>query len=294
MFLHRTLAGQAFDIDESTNLGAFAVRIIDEIAGRNVVDLRVASLAGGLTRLRHQVVRLRSALYFRYEGTGPGERCVFHYKVPVDEGTKLLIKGVFSPNRFEASSPRDFLSGQRNVYIVGIVTDVNEAVPEVTVRPMLIGRPYFVPANTEMGMRTERDRPEVYSSHVDEFDLSSGNLDVPASKAELSTLFGMSEMQVKKAFASILGISMSVLDDTSYLPKDWGGEKSDLVANITITGVPGRAAFAFKGPAGKTTPWRLYPGRMGKGATKLYVSSQKSQMLWWSSTAGTLISRSVT
>lgn len=264
MFLHRTLAGQAFDIEESTNLGEFAVQIVEEIASRQVTDLRVASLTGGLTPLRDQVIRLRSAMYFRYEGSARGERCVFHYRVPVDEGEKLVVKGVFDPSRFEATSPRDFLSGQRNVYVVGIATDVDELVPEVTVRPMLIGRPYFVPTKAEPGLLTERERPEVYSSYVDEFGLSSSDSNPPASEEELATLFSMSELQVKEAFASILGISTSVLGDTCYLPKDWGGERSDLVANLTIRGVHGRAAFAFKGPAGKPRPWRLYPGKMGK------------------------------
>ena len=43
MFLHRTLAGQAFGIDEATDLGAFSVGVIEAITSRKVIDLRVAN-----------------------------------------------------------------------------------------------------------------------------------------------------------------------------------------------------------------------------------------------------------
>ena len=146
-------------------------------------------------------------MYFRYEQTDWGERCTFHYRVLVDEGVKLSVKGVFDPGRFEATSPREHLSGHRNVYVVGIVTDVEEAVPSVTIRPLLIGRPYFVPVGKEAGVLARSIRPEVYPSDIDEFRLSTVNSELPASQDELAMLFGMYEQQVKEAFASILGVS---------------------------------------------------------------------------------------
>lgn len=264
MFLHRTRAGQAFGIDEATDLGAFAVGVIEAISNRGVIDLRVAALTSELSSLCCQVVRLRSGMYFRYEPSDWGERCTFHYRVLVDDGVKLAVQGVFDPGRFEATSPREHLSGHRNVYVVGIVDEVEEAIPSVTIHPILIGRPYFVPVAKEAEALATSIRPEVYPSNVDEFRLSTVNPELPASREELSTLFGMSEQQVKQAFASILGVSTAVVNDVNYLPKDWGGETSDLVANITIKGVTLRAAFAFKGPGGKPNPWRLYPRGMGK------------------------------
>lgn len=264
MFLHRTLAGQAFGINESIDLGAFAVRVIEEITSRKMIDLRVAALTGELSSIRHQVVRLRSGMYFRYQQSDSGEQCFFHSRILVDEEVTLAVKGDFDPGRFEATSPREHLSGHRNVYVVGIVADVEEAVPSVTIRPMLIGQPYLVPLGKDSWVLDISSRPEVHPSTIEEFRLSTANSDPPASQAELATLFDMSEQQVKTAFASILGVSTVVINQINYVPNDWGGERSDLVADITIRGESLRAAFAFKGPAGRRNPWRLYPRGMGK------------------------------
>ena len=66
----------------------------------------------------------------------------------------------------------------------------------------------------------------------------------------------ISEEPVKQAFASILGVP--------FVPKDWAGEYSDLIADFTVRGQLASVAFAFKGPGGKTKPWMLHPGGMGK------------------------------
>jgi hypothetical protein len=68
--------------------------------------------------------------------------------------------------------------------------------------------------------------------------------DAPFSrtKQDLEKLREVPERDVKKAFAAIIG--------EPVVPKDWGGERSDLFSSrVKIDGKRISAAFAFKGPA---------------------------------------------
>ena len=123
-------------------------------------------------------------------------------------------------------------------------------------RPILIGVPYYVPAWTAARAALRTDRSELHYLFVDQFGLADDDMQRPATKARTNHLFAMPESAVKDAFATILGVTS--------VPKDWGGEQPDLVAEVTVKGVPGRVAFAFKGPGGKKKPWVLQPGLMGK------------------------------
>lgn len=75
----------------------------------------------------------------------------------------------------------------------------------------------------------------------------------PPSKIEVKMVLNISEEKIKEAFAEIIG--------EPYVPKDWAGEKSDLVSSrLTISGVAISAAFIFKGPS---VPGELHPANMG-------------------------------
>jgi len=72
-------------------------------------------------------------------------------------------------------------------------------------------------------------------------------------------LLRISEDDVKNAIADIIG--------EPFVPKDWGGEKSDLPTNrLTIDGEPHSAAFIFKGPS---LPREMHPADMGKRGDQL-------------------------
>ena len=255
-FVNRTLAGQALGIDAGLSLDRLGDRITDELYRREVVDLRLAAIEDELGSVVRRVVRLRSAMYFRYVGEGFSERCRFHCKISVDEGQNLSVKGEFDPHRFEANSPRTNLSGRRHVYVAGIAKAVDEEKLEVTVRPLLIGNPYYVPSCSKRGDLFNPDRSELHYSVVDQFRLVTDDLKRSVTNDEALRLFRMSEEDVKKAFARILGVKR--------VPKDWSGEQSDLIAEFTTNGVPCRAAFALKGPSGRSKPWVLHPSKMGK------------------------------
>ncbi|MDE0289200.1 MAG: hypothetical protein OXJ36_00005, partial [bacterium] len=207
-FVNRTLASQSLGVDQDLPLGRLADNITEELLSRRVVDLRVAAIKGELGSVRHQIVRLRSAMYFKYLLDGSRERCRFHYNIGVDDGVKLNVTGFFDPARFEATSPRDNLSRQRHVYVAGIATAVNEEQLSVEVRPLLIGFPYFVPSGSESGLLSAGHRSELHYSYVDQFRLTDSDMMTAASNDEIQRLFRMSEAEVKKAFASILGVSL--------------------------------------------------------------------------------------
>src|SRR5260370_32340603 len=79
----------------------------------------------------------------------------------------------------------------------------------------------------------------VYPSDIGQFcgiDFAS-----PLTQAELEAVLRVPEDTVKRAFAGLIG--------ESYVPKDWGGERSDLyTSRVFAPGRQGSAACLFKGP----------------------------------------------
>lgn len=95
-------------------------------------------------------------------------------------------------------------------------------------------------------------RVRVYPEIMDTFEKIS---EVKTSKeAELEALLTIPEDEIKHAFAAIIG--------EPFVPKDWGGEKSDLqTSRVHIEGKPVSAAFIFKGPS---ISGEMHPANMGK------------------------------
>lgn len=84
--------------------------------------------------------------------------------------------------------------------------------------------------------------------------------DVPtATPAQVKRLLSIPEEYVKNAFAEIIG--------EPFVPKDWGGEKSDLTTSrVFYDGAPRTAAFIFKGPSVSGV---MHPANMGKRGDQL-------------------------
>jgi hypothetical protein len=98
---------------------------------------------------------------------------------------------------------------------------------------------------------------EVFPQLVDNFAASASDNEPTA--ADLDKMLTIPESEVKAAFASIIG--------ELFIPKDWGGEKSDLVSTqVRIDGQPVSTAFAFKG-RGKAK--RLTVADLGKNGDQI-------------------------
>ena len=205
-FVHRTLARQALGINLDLELSRFADAITEELLSREVVDLRVAAVKDELSTVLESIVVVQTAAYFKYHSTGTRERCHFHYKVVVDDSVELSIEGSFDPERFEATSPRDILSGKRRVFISGIATRVDEDPLHVEIRPLLIGIPYFVPHGSGKSPLYRQQHSFMSYIDVDQFRLTQDDFKKLVTRKEAQELFSMSESEVKRLFGYYGGV----------------------------------------------------------------------------------------
>lgn len=132
------------------------------------------------------------------------------------------------------------LRGQKRLLILGMATEITdeviEAIPWVIANPM----PDLFDRKTVVG-EGWINRLEIF---VDQIDVLSALQDYrPRYKpSDLNRLKDIPEKEVKHAFAEILG--------EPTVPKDWGGEQSDLfTTQVRVRSERISAAFAFKGPA---------------------------------------------
>ncbi len=164
----------------------------------------------------------------------PGFKPV-NFAAVLDAGEPVHIAGTFNSARTASSSATGSLSGSRRAYLIGTVTDVDAE--RIEVRPVFIGIRSFVddvlaPELPAPGLR-------VYPSDIDQF--SGIDFAAPLAQAELAAVLQVSEERVKRAFADLIG----ELD----VPKDWGGERSDLyTSRVFARRRQVSAAWLFKGP----------------------------------------------
>ena len=79
----------------------------------------------------------------------------------------------------------------------------------------------------------------MYPSDIGQF--SGIDFASPVTKAELEAILRVPEDTVKNAFAGLIS--------ESFVPKDWGGERSDLyTSRVFVRGRQISAAWLFKGP----------------------------------------------
>jgi hypothetical protein len=146
----------------------------------------------------------------------------------------------FHAEHLTSTSSWTELSGQATKFVLALITeikgDVIEAVPYVIAdlapslgrSASLIGRAWF-------------NKLQVYPEQIDTFD-KMRDIEKPHRKADLKLLEAVPEADVKQALAEIIG--------EPIVPKDWGGERSDLfTTRLSVSGQRISAAFALKGPA---------------------------------------------
>lgn len=166
-------------------------------------------------------------------------------------GVQYALTGTLSNDHMYSQSTPTMLSGNRRMFMAGRF-EVRDRMLEV--EPYIIGdlvrEMSGLKLNWTVGVR-------VYPEGIDSFSKMAG---APAStEGELERLLATPEDDVKHAVAAIIG--------EPYVPKDWGGEKSDLqTAQVRLYGEPISAAFIFKGPSVKG---EMHPANMGKRGDQL-------------------------
>jgi hypothetical protein len=158
------------------------------------------------------------------------------FTAALDAGEPVRVTGTFNSARTASSSATGSLTGSRRAYLVGTVTDLTGE--QIELRPVFIGVRSFVDDNLAAGSPAPGLR--VYPSDIGQF--SGIDFASPLTEAELKAVLRVPEDTVKRAFAGLIG--------ESDVPKDWGGERSDLyTSRVFARGRQVSAAWLFKGPS---------------------------------------------
>jgi len=211
---------------------ACEVAVDDVVRSATVLPLGEPALVGG--EVAQRLVFVEQDFYFRGMGSPAPDRTVT-FKAAIRSAPGWTLSGEFSARHLLNDTAMSRLSGHSTTALLGYVRAVDEDARHVTLVPLMFGDPIHR-AESELEW-TGPVTMETHPSQVDEFTL-----------AELPTGFRITqmkqypEMQIKKWLAEIIG--------EPHVPKDWGGETSDLFsARLHVNGRPQRAAFLLKGPA---------------------------------------------
>lgn len=154
-------------------------------------------------------------------------------------GATLHIQ-VHPENLTSASAPGE-LGRRQQLLLLGRLTDTST--PQLLAQAYVIG--YFYPSDRAKQPSADRFGRlpwdmELFPSQIDNFG-AIAHAPAPTLK-QIEGLRKIPEVEIKNAFAEIVG--------EAFVPKDWGGERSDLFTNqLKVSGERVTAAFAFKGPA---------------------------------------------
>lgn len=175
----------------------------------------------------------------------------FRGEIPLGDAIYSVSGQMFNEHYFSTSS-MGVLSGRKRVLIAGHFQIKEGNIVDVS--PYIIG---------ELAERTDlfdfgfSSSVRVHPSQIDAFNKIATPPRI--KKADIEAVQNMPEDTVKRAIAEIIG--------EQFVPKDWGGEKSDLqTSQITVGGTPMSAAFIFKGPSLKG---EMHPANMGKRGDQL-------------------------
>jgi hypothetical protein len=187
------------------------------------------------------LVTFHRPVYFKGVSTAlekerKGQKFYAEFHTKLSEFNDLVIKGKFSPEHFTCSSSADRLSRKATRFMLAFVEQVQTKI--ILLKPIIIGDRIYRNGSKDILFRTKNEQ-RIYPEDIDEFaKLASTD----AQEWDIEQLKDISEKDIKKMFAKIL--------NEGNIPKDWGGETSDLFTNhIHIKGVRASAAFLLKGPA---------------------------------------------
>lgn len=147
-----------------------------------------------------------------------------------------LICGKFNFEHVHWSSALDRLSGHKTKFILAYIDEILS--DKVTLRPIFIADRFL---KDDIVYEYDSYTLRLDVSDIDEFEKVE---DIPTTDKGLDIKLNKSipEEKIKQSFAEII--------NENNIPKDWGGENSDLFTNhIHIRGKRYNAAFLLKGPA---------------------------------------------
>ena len=222
-----------------------------------------AMASGGVKTLQQLAFEgeLKRGAQFIYDGHVYGKGFAYANKSPtlnlseeLDEplaGQKLLVE--FSKNGLVNATAYTRMAGSTRLFVFGYVSDIDAT----TVRavPYVIGDLVDRSAGLPMPfLQTLEMRPK------DIGQFAGMDEEWTPSKAEFERMRTVPEQAVKELMCQLLG--------EHTVPKDWGGEESDVfTANLSVHGRRATAALLLKGPA---CFHPMKPTDLGKNGDQLY------------------------
>jgi hypothetical protein len=277
LFLHERLILGALDSLEQAKLRARIERakgmsFLDDVAKSAALEAFVPQIMQGAQEVSvgvlkdslqvGQLATLSQDFYFRRPA---GERGSFRAKLASDRA--ITVEGGFSRERLVGMTGLVEASGHKRLTMLGYVRSLklDGASPQIGLNPLFFGWRMLGPEIGPLGVLD--DRRELSPWAIDQFAEARGKR---ASEKDRLRVGKMKESEVKRAFAEVIG--------EPYVPKDWGGERSDLCSSrLTIDGEQISAAFAFKGPA---EPGTLHISGMGtNGDQALKLAEEPADVL---------------
>jgi hypothetical protein len=187
-----------------------------------------------------QVVGIEQEFDFRRakERDCPGDMPI-DFKANLNTDDEITVRGTFNAARLAADSSAGNVTGRKHAYILGTVTACDRTT--VQLRPAFVGVRSYVEDDESALFGISRPR-RVYPSEVDQF--RHINFVEACASSDLQRLEQTPEEVVKNTIATLLG--------EPYVPKDWGGERSDLyTSRMFVRGVQVSTAWLFKGPGSR-------------------------------------------
>jgi len=162
----------------------------------------------------------------------------------------------FHDEHLTSSSSWSELSGQKRAFVLGVVTDLQGV--KIKSAPYVVANIVDPSSSLQGSAGPWTNHLEVHVSQIDSF----ANVEMVQerlTRASLAPLKNISEKEIKSVFAEII--------DEPTVPKDWGGEASDLFSSrVLLDGRRISTAFLLKGPA-KFHP--MTPADLGKNGDQI-------------------------
>lgn len=172
------------------------------------------------------------------------------------ERTDMTIEFALHPDHVVVGSAGDRLKGKlADMFVLAQVSEIAQDV--IHAIPVFIG---YLGEYKFMGKFFHAGRNEVFLEDIDSFRAIRKTSKIKHQELEL--LREVPEQEIKMAFAEII--------EEETVPKDWGGENSDLYStNVELGGRRISTAFLFKGPAGGRKFREMQISDLGKNGDQI-------------------------
>ena len=176
-----------------------------------------------------------------------------------ENGKKVRI--IYSPTNFTSASAWQRLGGHTRLFCFCYIERLTDF--EIVARPYLIADIHTGLELNKPASWNGRSFGEIHVTQIEQFKEIATIFKTEKSAPLLSILKGIPEVEIKRAIAEII--------HEDAVPKDWGGEKSDLFScNLTVEGKHMPSAFLLKGPAKFSEMKMAHLGKNGDQIDRLF------------------------